>query len=115
MSTLAENIRRNRSKPRTKITVEAWSDGSEAAVIYASPLTAGDIDRIQKKHKDFLSNMSIAAMVDLIILKAETAEGEKAFTLEDRPVLMRESLTVISDVAGQMFGEPESIEEMEKN
>jgi len=112
---LAENIRANRSKSRAKIVVEAWSDDAGPAVIYSTPLTAGDIDRIQRKHKDFLSNMSVAAMIDLIILKAEDEAGEKAFSIEDRPVLMRESLSVISDVAGQMFGEIQSVEALEKN
>jgi len=54
-------------------------------------------------------------MIDLIILKAESEDGEKAFSIEDRPVLMRENLNVISEVAGQMFGDIDSIEDLEKN
>jgi hypothetical protein len=112
---LADNIRANRSKSRTKIIVEAWGDDDGPAVIFSSPLTAGDISRIQRKHKDFLSNTSVEAMIDLIILKAESEDGDKAFSVEDRPVLMRENLNVISEVAGQMFGDIDSIEDLEKN
>lgn len=112
---LADNIRNNRSKTRTKIVVASWGDDSGPAVIYASALTAGDISKIQRKHKDFLNNTSVEAMIDLILLKAETQDGEKAFSLEDKPLLMRESLNVISDVAGQMFGDVDSIEDIEKN
>jgi len=112
---LSDNIRANRSKSRTKIIVEAWGDDAGPAVIFSSPLTAGDISRIQRKHKDFLNNTSVEAMIDLIILKAESEDGEKAFSIEDRPVLMRENLNVISEVAGQMFGDIDSIEDLEKN
>ena len=112
---LADNIRANLSKSRTKIIVETWGDDDGPAVIFVSPLTAGDISRIQRKHKDFLSNTSVEAMIDLIILKAESEDGEKTFSIEDRPVLMRENLNVISEVAGQMFGEIDSIEDLEKN
>lgn len=112
---LADNIRANRSKARTKIIVEAWGDEAGPAVVYASPLTAGDISKIQRKHKDFLSNMSVEAMIDLILLKAETQDGEKAFSIEDKAILMRESLSVVSEVAAQMFGDVDSIEDIEKN
>jgi len=53
-------------------------------------------------------------MVDLIILKAENADGEKLFTLEDKPVLMREEFTVIARVAGEMISAT-SAEDHEKN
>jgi len=112
---LADNIRANLSKSRTKIIVEAWGDDDGPAVIFVSPLTAGDISRIQRKHKDFLNTMSVEAMIDLIILKAESEDGEKIFSIEERPLLMRSSLNIISDVAGQMFGDVEGIEELEKN
>ena len=59
--------------------------------------------------------MSIAAMVDLIILKAEDKEGEKLFTLEDKPFLMREQILIVSTVAAQMFAGITSVEEQEKN
>ena len=83
--------------------------------VFDGAITAGDIDKLQRKHKDFLNNMTMAGMVDLIILKAETKDGEKAFTLEDKPILMRESVNVIADLAGQMFSDVATIEDHEKN
>ena len=53
-------------------------------------------------------------MVDLIILKAETGQGEKLFTLEDKAILMREEVGVISTVAAA-FMSGTSVEEHEKN
>ena len=54
-------------------------------------------------------------MVDLIIMKAEIEDGSRAFTLEDKAILMREPVALISDIAGQMFGDVVDIEEAEKN
>jgi len=112
---LAEKIALNRAKERRRIIVDAWGEDGNPAVIFVSALTAGDIDKLQRRHKDFLSNMTIAGMVDLIIMKAETEDGAKAFTIEDKPILMRESLTVISEVSGQMFADVESSADIEKN
>ena len=70
---------------------------------------------LQRKHKDFLSNMTITGMVDLIINKAEDADGKRLFTLEDKMYLMKESVALISDVAAQMFGDIQTVEDAEKN
>jgi hypothetical protein len=53
-------------------------------------------------------------MVDLIILKAETGQGEKLFTLEDKAILMREEVGVTSTVAAA-FMSGTSADEAEKN
>jgi hypothetical protein len=53
-------------------------------------------------------------MVDLIVLKAENGQGEKLFTLEDKAVLMREEVAVISTVAAALMSGT-SAEEAEKN
>lgn len=59
--------------------------------------------------------MTIEAMVDLIILKSENVDGDKLFTLEDKPHLMREPVIVVTRVAGEVFGSVLSVEEAEKN
>ena len=51
-------------------------------------------------------------MVDLIIMKAEDKDGEKLFTLEDKPILMRESVAIISKIAGEMFSSVEKQEDL---
>ncbi len=111
---LGERIAAKRQAERRIIEVPEWGDDAPLA-IYVSPLTCADVDKLQRKHKDFLTSMSIAAMVDLIIQKAEDKEGEKLFTLEDKPFLMREQITVVSTVAAQMFAGISSVEEQEKN
>ena len=112
---LAQAIADNKKANRRIIEVNEWLVDGEPVILYCGSITAGDIDKLQRKHKDFLNNMTMAGMVDLIILKAETKDGEKAFTLEDKPILMREAVNVIAGVAGQMFSDVDSIEEHEKN
>ena len=112
---LGERIAAKRQKNRKKILVSEWGDEGQPLEIFASVLTCYDVDRLQKKHKDFLTNMGIEAMVDLLILKSETKDGERMFTLEDKPHLMREPIVLMSRVAAEVFGNVISVEEAEKN
>lgn len=111
---LGEQIAARRKADRRMIEVSEWGEDGPL-VIYSGPITAGDIDKLQRKHKDFLNNMTVSGMVDLIIAKAEDAEGAKLFTLEDKMYLMKESVALIADIAGRMFEGTDSIEEAEKN
>ena len=112
---LGEQIAARRQRDRKVIKVDEWGEDGQPLVIYSGSITAGDIDKLQRKHKDFLNNMTIAGMVDLIISKAENADGKRLFTIEDKMYLMGDSVALIADIAGQMFGEVESIEYAEKN
>jgi len=112
---LGEQIAARRALQRKQIEVVEWGEDGNALIIYCGPITAGDIDKLQRKHKDFLNNMTITGMIDLIIAKAEDADGKRLFTLEDKMYLMRESVTLISDIAGKMFGDVDTVEDAEKN
>ena len=93
-----------------------WGDDSGAFKLYCRSITCYDLDQLQKKHPNFLNNMTISAMVDLICMKAEDEGGTKLFaSAEDRLDLMGEETSVISEIANQMFAEIESAEEHEKN
>lgn len=111
---LGEKISAKREKSRRVVEVPEWGD-DVALQIYVGPLTCSDVEKLQRKHKDFLQSMSIAAMVDLIILKAEDKAGEKLFTLEDKPHLMRETVALITRVAAEMLAGIATVEEHEKN
>ena len=111
---LGSKIAEKRNKQRRAIEVPEWGDDAPLSM-YVSAITAGDIDKLQRKHKDFLNNMTIAGMVDLIIAKAEDADGKRLFTLEDKFTLMAEPVNLIAELAGKMFADVESIEEQEKN
>ncbi len=103
-----------RTSQKRHIEVPAWGEPGSPEKVYFGPLLAGELNRIQRKHPTFLQSASFEAMVDLIILKAENGQGEKLFTLEDKPVLMREEVSVISSVAAEMMSGT-SVEEHEKN
>jgi hypothetical protein len=103
-----------RTSQKRHIEVPQWGEPGTPEKVYFGPLLAGELNRIQRKHPSFLQSASFEAMVDLIILKAENGQGEKLFTLEDKPVLMREEVSVISSVAAEMMSGT-SVEEHEKN
>ena len=108
---LADQIAALDAPERTRVDMtEFWG---KDAVIYATPLTARDITRITKRHKDFQSNPSIEAMVDLLIWKAEDVDGEKVFTVEDKPMLVRRPLPEITAAVAIIEGV--DTEEVEKN
>ena len=110
---IAERIKARTSKKR-HIDVEEWGENGTPERVYYGPLLAGELNRIQRKHPTFLQSASFEGMVDLIILKAENGQGEKMFTLEDKPVLMREEVAVISTVAAELMSGT-SVEQAEKN
>jgi|13_taG_2_1085334.scaffolds.fasta_scaffold07129_3 hypothetical protein len=115
MSILSERISANRSmRERKSISVEEWGDGNAPLYIHYGAVTGQDIDRVTRKHKDFLSNPTIAAMVELIIIKAEDEQGEKLFTIEDKKVLLNEPITLITGIFSSVF-DAATVEEQEKN
>ncbi len=112
---LAKRIADRQTKARKSIEVSEWGEDSDSPLlIYFGPMLAMEMDRIQRKHPNFFQTATIAGMVDLIILKAESRDGEKLFTLEDKPTLMREEFAIITRIAGEMISAT-SAEEHEKN
>ena len=74
------------------------------------------MNEMQKKHDKFMEEMTIASMVDLIVLKATDESGDRLFgKSEDRHDLMGEESSIISLIAAKMFSTIESVEEQEKN
>jgi|GEM_PF-1022451 len=114
---LAKELRQRRSVKRRAISVPAWADEQgQPFVMYCRPITCYDLNELQKKHPKFMENTTIAAMVDLILMKAEDEGGDKLFTsVEDRIDLMGEETAVVSSIAEQMFSEIQSVEDAEKN
>lgn len=110
---IAERIKARTSQKR-HIDVAEWGEDGKPERVFYGPLLAVELNRIQRKHPNFLQSASFEAMVDLIVLKSEKSDGEKMFTLEDKPVLMREEVGVISTVAAALMS-GSSVEELEKN
>lgn len=115
MSKFGEQIRAKTSSQRSRIEVPEWGDDDAPMVLFSGPLLCGEFNRLQKKHPDFLSNQTIEALVDLILMKAQDQDGEKMFDLEDKPILMRQPVSVVSTVAAGLMGDMSSVEDAEKN
>jgi len=114
---LAKELRNRRTVKATKVTVQGWADEKgKPFIMYCKPITCYDINELQKKHKTILEAPTIAAMVDMVVLKAEDEAGDKLFTsAEDRIDLMGEQTDIISDIANQMFASIVDVEAAEKN
>jgi len=112
---LGKKIAERRQKQARIIEVPEWGDDGAPLLLYVYPITAGDLNKIQKKHKNFLNDMTIDGMVDLIILKAGDADNNRLFNLADKTYLMDEPLPLISSIAAEMFGDVEGVEDAEKN
>jgi hypothetical protein len=112
---LAQRIAANRAeKELSSIDVEEWGEGDQAQTLFFTEVSARDMSKIQKKHPDFINNPTMDAMVEMIILKCQNADGEKAFDVGDKFILMGEPLVLIAKVFGAVF-ETVSVEEHEKN
>ena len=113
---LAKELRKRNSKPAKKISVQAWADeDGQPFEFYTYNVTCYDLKQLEAKHPKFLENTTISSMVDLILLKAVDESGEKLFTSkEDRMELMGEEITVISEIAEQMFNTIDSVETAKK-
>ena len=115
MSVLGERIAAaSASIDARMMEVPEWGDDKGPLKLYYHPVSGSDISRVQRKYKDFLSNPSMDAMVELIIIKAIDANDEKMFGLEDKAILNRQPAGLIATVLGSIF-ETISAEEQEKN
>lgn len=111
---LAKRLAARQDQKRSHIEVAEWGEDDSPLLVYYGPFLAMEMDKIQRKNPNFLQNISLAGMADIIVMKAEDANGEKLFTLEDKPTLMREPMGLITRIAGAMMSS-ESAEEKEKN
>lgn len=112
---IAKRIAAKRAEQeREVVEVPEWGEEDEPLRLYFSPITARDMEKVQRKHPNFLSNVTLGAMVDVLIMKCEDEKGDPAFKLEDKPILMGETIGVISTVFGAIFG-GKTEEEHEKN
>jgi hypothetical protein len=115
MSKLRERIAANRTaRERKMVEVKEWGDSDGPMKIYSGLVTGADIDRIVRRHANFLTSPSMEAMVDMIIHKAEDENGEKHFTLEDKQPMLGEPFGLIAEIFGTVFS-ADSVEEQEKN
>jgi hypothetical protein len=96
------------------IEVPEWGEKGSPVKVYYGPLLTGELNRIQRKHPNFLNDAKFDAQIDLIILKAENGQGEKMFTLEHKAGLMCEEASIIATIAAALMS-GRTVEDAEKN
>ena len=92
------------------IEVEEWGLVGEDA-IYVKPFT------LLEKSELFKDNMNdLTVLVDIIVKKAETKDGEKMFDLESK-IKMKKFVDpdIIGKVASQIMGTQSSTDDLKKN
>ena len=112
---IAKRIAAKRAeKAREVVEVPEWGEEGDPLRLFFTSVTARDIEKVQRKHKDFLSSPTMSAMVETLIIKCEDENGDLAFTLEDKPILMGEPVGIIAKIFGAVF-QADTTEEHEKN
>ena len=80
-----------------KIEVPEWK-----LTVYAAPVTLAEKNRLYRKSKE--SDMEL--LVDLLIMKATDANGQKLFTLEHKPTLLNKAdSNVVARVANAILAD----------
>ena len=115
MSAFGERICAKTSQETIRVEVAEWGDENEPMVLFATPLNAGEFSRLQKKHPNFLNNMTVEGLIDMLIMKAMDSDGNKAFDVGDKPILMRQPVGLVSNVAGALMGDVASVDEAKKD
>ena len=82
------------------IEVPEWGDNGAPLTVYARPMNMMEKNVLARSS----DGSDLGVFVDLIIMKAENADGEKLFTKADKPHFMRHvDADVISRVAGELL------------
>lgn len=80
-----------------KIEVPEWK-----LTVYASPVTLAEKNRLYKKSKE--SDMEL--LVDLLIMKATDANGQKLFNIDHKPTLLNKAdSNVVGRVANAILAD----------
>ena len=112
MSIIERAKRHAESLGRKIVEVPEWvDDDGGPTILYSKPITLFEM----RKWWAGMQKDDITVFVDLIIAKAEDADGEKAFTIEDKqPLLRTAEFSVLARVAGEMVDHDDA-DTIEKN
>ena len=84
---------------QTEIVVPEWDE-----TFYVTPLTMEELAKLHKRFPNFLTEFSPESAVELIMLKAKDKDGNKAFTLEHKPFLLGQKVSVMMHFYGVLVG-----------
>lgn len=94
------------------IDVPEWGDESGPLMVYWTPITLAERQKIANRAKD---GQTQDAMAYAVIIKARDGKGDLLFTLDDKHALIHGvDATVVDRLAAAMLSSP-TVEEAEKN
>lgn len=94
------------------IEVPEWGEAGQPLILYWTPITLSERQRIVNRVRD---SQTLEAMVYAIIIKAQDAQGQPAFTVEDKHALMNSvDAAVVERISGAILA-AQSVEDAEKN
>lgn len=86
-----------------------WSGkiGGEDITLFAKPLTGSDFEYAAKRTKNpgFANSPTLDGMVELIIRKAKADDGNRAFDLGDKTVMMAWNVELTGEIFRGLFGD----------
>ncbi len=94
------------------IEVPEWGDDATPLVVYWTPITCAERQKITNRYKD---GQSQEALVYALILKAKDATGSAMFTLEDKQALMNGVDVAVVDRIASAILAAQTVEDAEKN
>lgn len=101
MARFNELLRQATAAPERNSMVVKIAD--QDVELFAAPLTGSDLDRIMARHKNFATAPTVAAVIDLLIMKCETIDGDKAFDALDKPFLIKMPTAWINSLRAGLF------------
>ena len=112
MSNILERAKAHfKNQTVTRIEVPEWGENGVPLIIYSTPFTLAEKDRIFKGSQE----QSLKVLVDCIILKAKDDKGDSIFTLEHKRDLMNSvSPDVIVRISNEMISQP-NVDDLVKN
>lgn len=84
--------------------------GGHDLVLTATPITAQDMTFINKRHRGFAAEPTLEGMVDMLVRKASSDNGER-LTLKHKPMLMKVGIGKIGEIFGGLFGQDLTFDE----
>ena len=104
MAQLSGALRKYSNDTRNTVEVDFGEGGK--ATLYAKPLTAAEMEKIMARHPKFVERPSLAATVDLIIMKARVVDSDElAFDIGDKADLMAKPLDWLNAIRKGLFPE----------
>jgi hypothetical protein len=111
MSIIDQAVAHYAAQERLIISVPEWGTEENPLQIHVFPMTMAEVNMIQSISKKNASNMDHA--INIILIKARDAQGNRLFKLEDKDNLMQRAdyrviARITEAIEAKFFGEVET-------